>query len=87
MCKRKRKEGNEKLTCMNLYALRKRAELTQGDVAARCGVTIAAYSKWERGTAYPTTDKLPSLAAVFNVTINELFLPYADDLIIPAEGA
>lgn len=62
------------MTCMNLYALRKRAKLTQGDVAAQCGVTTAAYSKWERGTAYPTTDKLPSLAAAFGCPINELFI-------------
>lgn len=75
------------MTCLNLSALRKRAKLTQGDVAARCGVSVAAYSKWERGTAYPTTDKIPGLAAAFNCSINELFIsrPASEDnTIIPA---
>lgn len=69
---------------LNLCALRERARLTKSDVAARCGVSVAAYAKWENGAAYPMVERLPQLARVFGVRINDLFLPADDEPIIPA---
>jgi len=56
----------------NFARLRKRFALTQGDVAAYAGVTSAAVSKWEQGLSYPDLSLLPKLAALFDVTIDEL---------------
>lgn len=37
-----------------ILAKRKELGLTQGEVAARCGVSVQAVSKWERGLAKPS---------------------------------
>lgn len=56
--------------------LRKRASMTQGDLAAAMNtmlhqqndsITQSAISYWERGTHAPTGGKLKVLAAIFNV--------------------
>lgn len=55
-----------------LYELRTKANLTQGDMANKLGVTNKAVSKWENGKAKPTTDVLKKISILFNVTIEEL---------------
>ena len=46
--------------------------LTQKDLAARLHVTDKAVSKWERGMSYPDVTLLEPLAAVLDLTVEEL---------------
>ena len=52
-----------------LQLARKRANLTQADVARALGVTPQAVSQWERGEAVPEHDKLVPLAKLYGVTV------------------
>ena len=55
-----------------IYELRKKAGLTQAELAARLGVTAKAVSKWENGRAKPTTDTIRNMAALFGITVEAL---------------
>ncbi|MCL2548537.1 MAG: helix-turn-helix domain-containing protein [Symbiobacteriaceae bacterium] len=56
----------------NLRTMRKSKDLTQEDVAGILGVTPQTVSKWERGDTYPDITMLPSLANLFNTSIDTL---------------
>ena len=51
---------------------RKNAGMTQKDLAARLHITDKAVSKWERGLSYPDVTLLEPMAAVFNLSVEEL---------------
>lgn len=55
-----------------LAAARKARGWTQEQVAQFCNVTKASVSKWEKGVSYPDITMLPQLAALFEMTIDEL---------------
>ena len=55
-----------------LTALRKRAGLSQGDVAERLNVSRQAVSRWETGLTVPATDNLSRLGRLYGVTLDEL---------------
>ena len=55
-----------------LTALRKRAGLSQGDVAERLNVSRQAVSRWETGFTVPSTDNLSHLGRLYGVTLDEL---------------
>ncbi len=55
-----------------LTALRKRAGLSQGDVAERLNVSRQAVSRWETGLTVPSTDNLSRLGRLYGVTLDEL---------------
>ena len=55
-----------------IYYYRKRAKLSQEELAAQVGVSRQAVSKWELGDATPELDKLAALAKAFGVTADEL---------------
>lgn len=55
-----------------IFELRKRNNLTQRYVAYQLDVTDKAVSKWERGESKPDIDKLKLLAAMYNVSFEEL---------------
>lgn len=57
----------------NIKRLRKSRDLTQGDVAKALGVKQGAVSKWEKGKSSPPVAKLPGLALLFVVRLDELF--------------
>ena len=56
----------------NIKALRRAKDLTQEQLAALCGVSPQAVSRWETGAACPDITLLPELAACFGVTVDEL---------------
>ena len=58
----------------NIATLRRAAGLTQEMLADRLGVTSQAVSKWERQLSCPDVSLLPTMAEVFGVDIDELFL-------------
>lgn len=56
-----------------LRDLRVAMKLTQWDVARGLGYTSAQFvSNFERGVAYPPTDKLPALAKLFGVKARDI---------------
>lgn len=67
-------EFSEKLT-----ALRKKAGLSQEQLADRLGVTRQSVSKWESGTAVPELVKLISLSDMFGVSLDYLVRDCAEE--------
>ena len=55
-----------------LKDLRKQAELTQVDVAAKLGISQPAYASWERGLKKPTQENLVKIAQILNVSVDYL---------------
>ena len=55
-----------------LQQLRKRAGLTQEELAEKLYVSRTAVSKWESGRGYPNIDSLKSISQFYSVTIDEL---------------
>lgn len=56
----------------SIARLRKRAGLTQAQLADALNMTPAAVSKWETGAANPDLDTLIALSDYFRVTVDEL---------------
>jgi len=56
----------------NLKRERKSNDMTQEDVAEIIGVSPQSVSKWERGDTYPDITLLPSLANLYNTSIDSL---------------
>ena len=62
-------------TGMNITRLRKNAGMTVRDLQEIFGFsTPQALYKWQRGEAMPTLDNMIVLAAVFNVTVDEILV-------------
>lgn len=55
-----------------LSKLRKKADMTQSDVAIKLNVTRQAISHYECGDTFPDVSILVSIADLFNVTLDEL---------------
>ena len=56
----------------NIRTLRRKADLTQEELAAQIGVSCQSVSRWEQGTTYPDMELLPVLAGLFGVTVDTL---------------
>ena len=65
MTKRTKLEG--------LQPRRKRAGLTQADVAEALGIERATVGMWETGTSWPSARVLPDLAGLLCCSIDELY--------------
>ena len=51
---------------------RKKANLTQMQLAEKLGITDKAVSKWERGVAMPDTSIMLELCDILRISVNEL---------------
>ena len=58
---------------MRIRELRERRGLTGTELARMTGVTLLAVIGWENGSKTPTTDKLPTIAAVLECEIGDLY--------------
>jgi transcriptional regulator with XRE-family HTH domain len=56
-----------------LYQLRTEKGLSQSQLGEMLGVTNKAVSKWENGTAKPSTKLLPQMAIILGVSVEEIF--------------
>lgn len=57
-----------------LYDLRKKAGLSQNELAWQLGVTNKAVSKWENGKCKPSTETLRKIASVYGVSVDDLLI-------------
>lgn len=57
---------------MSFLSARKAAKLTQKEAATLLGVSEATISQWENGETCPKASRLPKIAAIYNLTIDEL---------------
>lgn len=55
-----------------IYQKRKERNMTQEDLATHLNITKAAVSKWETNQSYPDISLLPTLASLFNISIDNL---------------
>lgn len=55
-----------------IAALRMKEDMTQMELADRMGISFQAVSNWERGNSMPDISKLPVLAKIFEVSLDEL---------------
>ena len=55
-----------------IAACRKRANLTQLQLADKLGITDKAVSKWERGITMPDTSIMLALCDILGISVNEL---------------
>lgn len=56
----------------NIMKYRRQLGMTQDQLAGYIGVSKSSVSKWETNTTYPDIAFLPQLAALFNITLDEL---------------
>ena len=69
-------------TGRNIMKLRKAAGLSVREIQNISGFTTPqAIYKWQHGTAMPTIDNLVVLAAVLDVTIDEILVVQREDIV------
>ncbi len=56
-----------------LTVARERLDLTQSDIAGRCGVTQATVSNWETGLTVPHPSLWRTIAEAYDVSMKRLF--------------
>ena len=66
------KPGEKPNIAKNITALRKKAGLTQEQLAQQLFVSNKTVSKWERGLGYPEITQLPKIASFFGISIDKL---------------
>lgn len=71
----------------NLTFLRKKAQLTQEQVAEKIGVSRQALASWERGVSTPDLNSCVALADLYQVSMDDL-VRYSNDsgIAIPPKG-
>lgn len=65
-------EDTRKLIAENIARLRKKAGMTQADLAEKINYTDKAVSKWERGESLPDIIVLKEIADLLGVTVDTL---------------
>ena len=56
----------------SIARLRKKAKVTQAELAAKLSVTQSAISQWEHGETQPEVGKLLKLSEIFGCTVDEI---------------
>lgn len=51
---------------------RRKARITQGELAAKLGVTVGAVQLWEYGKTKPSADNLLKLCSIFNKQLTDI---------------
>ena len=55
-----------------IKSLRQDLDIRQNEMADILGVPSTTYANWEQGRAFPSVDRLPRIAAFFDVTVDYL---------------
>ena len=64
---------------MRIKELREERNIPQKQIAEEMGVLPSAVSNWESEVALPKARQLPLLARCLNCSINDLFVPLAEE--------
>jgi len=56
----------------NIYKLRKKNNLSQGDLALKMNVSRQSISKWETGLSVPDLNNIIKLSEIFDITVDEI---------------
>lgn len=64
-----------KLKQFSVKELRARKNLTQAQSAEKLGISTQTYNAWERDISKVAIGKVAALAELYDVTIEEIFLP------------
>ncbi len=59
--------------------LREKKGLSQSQLGEKLGVTNKAVSRWENGSAYPSTELMLPLAKILGVTIEDIYKAISED--------
>ncbi len=59
----------------SIKAARVNAGYTQKQAAQALGVSETTVIKWEKGTAVPLADKFVEMCRLYNVSMDDVFLP------------
>ena len=62
---------------ISMKAARVNAGLRQKEAAEQLGVSNKTLINWEKGLSYPRIDQFQKLAALYGVTVDDIFLPVA----------
>ncbi len=54
--------------------LRKKAGLTQAELASKLNISDKAVSRWENGLGFPEITQFPTLATIFGITVDQLMM-------------
>ena len=65
-----------------IATLRKRANMTQNDLAVSLNVSRQAITKWENDIGLPDIDNLIKLASLFNTTVDDLINYKVEDIVL-----
>ena len=65
---------------MSFLSARKKAGLSQADVAMKLGIKSASVCQWETGKTSPRSTLLPKIAALYGCTVDELLTPDGPDV-------
>lgn len=57
---------------MSFRDLRKKAEVTQTEIAKYLGITQGSISMWETGKSVPKTTDIPKIAAALKVPVEQV---------------
>lgn len=68
-----------------LLSLRKQNGFTQMELAEKLHVSRQAISRWEVGTAAPSTENLKELSALYDVSVDYLLGDHAEDTVVASE--
>jgi len=79
-------EDLKKVVANNIIKYRKRAKLTQVELAERLNYSDKAVSKWERGDSLPDIVVLNDIAKLFNVTLDSLVSDKEEKAVIGLRG-
>jgi len=58
---------------VQIKKLRKQMRITQSQLAERLNVSQSTVASWENGTRRPDLDLVPAIAAVFGVSVNDIY--------------
>lgn len=71
-------ENMKRIIAENISGYRKKAGLTQSELAEKINYSDKSVSKWERAEGIPDILTLVQLSEIFGVTVNELVYPFDD---------
>ena len=75
-------EELNKIFATNLINIRKKAKLTQAELATELNYSDKAVSKWERGDSIPDVKVLIQIASFFSITVDYLITSHEDEDIV-----